>query len=107
MFITHYPKNPIGERMRQRDMLWEQEINNRQLLPEQLAVGKVFTLCVADGKVLYKVTDLRKTQCHVELIDGGEDNYADAVLCSGGWFPKRSIEPLVLRHHRITALFRH
>ena len=92
--------------MRQRNERWATEVDQSQKLPEKLCVGKVFTLCVADGKVLYKVTAVQKTQVRVELIDGGPDNYADAVLGAGGWFPKRSIEPLVIRHHRITELCR-
>ncbi len=92
--------------MRERTALWQREIEQSQQMPEALAVGKVFELCVADGKVLYKVTGVRKTQCQVALVDGGPDNYSDAVLGRGGWFPIRAIEPLVLRHHRITALFR-
>ncbi len=95
------------ERERQeRNELWRREVEQSQQMPEGLAVGKVFELCVADGKVLYKVKAVRKTQCRVELVDGGPDNYSDAVLGKGGWFPSRAIEPLVLRHHRITALFR-
>ncbi|MBN1511986.1 MAG: hypothetical protein JXB13_08215 [Phycisphaerae bacterium] len=92
--------------MRQRNELWERQVEQSQQLPEALAVGKVFALTVADGKVLYKVTALRKSQCRVQLVDGGPDHYCDAVLGQGGWFPQRSIEPLVLRHHRLTALFR-
>ena len=92
--------------MRKRNEQWMAEIDQSQQLPEKLCVGKVFTLCVADGKVMYKVAAVRKTQCRVTLINGGPDNYADAVLGGGGWFPRRSIEPLVLGHHRITELFR-
>jgi hypothetical protein len=92
--------------MRQRDELWKREIEQSQQLPEALVVGKVVDLCVADGTVLYKVTATRKTPCQVRLIDGGPDHYSDAVLGGGGWFPKRAIEPLVLRHHRITEIFR-
>ncbi len=94
------------EEMRKREELWKREIDQSQQMPEALAEGKVFTLSVADGKVLYKVTALRKTQCQVQLVDGGPDHYSDAVLGEGGWFPQCAIEPLVLRHHRITALFR-
>jgi hypothetical protein len=91
---------------RQRNERWADEVERSQQLPEALVAGKVFALCVADGKVLYKVTALRKTQCQVQIVEGGPDHYRDAVLGDGGWFPKRVIEPLVLRHHRLTALFR-
>jgi len=90
----------------QRQQRWAEEVEASQQLPEELVVGKVFELCVADGKVLYKVTKLRTRGCYVQLVDGGPDNYRDAVLGEGGWFPRRAIEPLVLRHHRMTALFR-
>jgi hypothetical protein len=91
--------------MRRRNERWADEVERSQQLPEGLAVGKVFELGVADGKVLYKVTAVRKTQCHVQIVEGGPDHYRDAVLGDGGWFAKRVIEPLVLRHHRLTALF--
>ncbi len=90
----------------ERQRRWAAAVDASQQLPEALVVGKVFELCVADGKVLYQVTRLRARDCYVELFDGGPDNYQDAVLGEGGWFPRRAIEPLVLRHHRLTALFR-
>lgn len=88
-----------------RDQLWHEKINHSQTLPKRVCVGKVFTLTVADGKVLYEVVGSRRNTCKVALVDGGPDHYCDAVLGAGGWFPVRAIEPLVLREHAMAELF--
>jgi len=96
-----------------RDALWREKMGKSQALPKKLCVGKVFTLVVCDGKVLYEVAGtfdgtrggVLTSECFVKLVDGGPDNYMDAVLGEGGWFPSSAIEPLVLRTHGLNELF--
>ncbi len=92
--------------MRDGERRWQEAVEASQKLPADLVAGKVFELYVADGKVLYQVTEVRGTMCHVELVWGGPDHYQDAVLDTGGWFPNEPIERLVLRHHGLIELFR-
>jgi hypothetical protein len=52
-------------------------------------VGKVFTLGVADGKVMYKITKVKTfdgdKMAYVKLLDGGPDDYCDPCIGAEGW----------------------
>jgi hypothetical protein len=57
-----------------------------------LAVGKMFSVCVADGRAYYVVIKVNKKTCRVEWQGFGLDRYVDQVLGYGGTFPKHVIE---------------
>ncbi len=74
-------------------------------LGETLAPGKLFSIGVADGQAWYVVTKVTPKTCTVEWRGFCADRYTDQVLGWEGTFPRRVIEPLAIRQHRLRSIF--
>jgi hypothetical protein len=68
-------------------------------------VGKMFNVSVADGYATYVVVKENKKTVKVEWRGYNADRYTDAMMQSGGTFPKDRIEELVRREEGLARLF--
>ena len=79
---------------------------DKQAQEQNSIVGRFFSLPVADGRVFYQVTALKRNKCTVTICEGiCLDGYSDNILGEESELPLKKTEELIQRDKILKQLF--